>query len=92
MKGAEKDYSDQLGLYYQLLIFNLINFLFVKGIELCCMPPLVAMINTACSGCRMSPRTTLDSFRLSLEPHSYKLACFAFIDSLEASCNISCID
>ena len=64
MTVAEKDYSDQLGLYYQLLIFNLINFLFVKGIELYCMPPLAAMINTAYSSCRPNLRTTLDSFRL----------------------------
>lgn len=53
---------------------------------------LIDYWDTTYFDCSSSSEIALDSFRLFAELHSYILIYFAFVGSLEASCNTNCID
>jgi len=91
-KCAGTGYSDQPDSCCPLLIFNLIDSLFIAGTMLYYMPPLAARTDITYFSCKRSPGTASDSSRLSAALHSRILVCSAFAGSPTASCNIDCID
>lgn len=63
MWALKRGCSDQQNSYYQLLIFNQFNSLFITGTMLYYMPLPATKIDITCSMYSLNPRTALDSFR-----------------------------
>lgn len=62
MAVSRTNYSGQQGSCCPLLIFVLIDFLFIEGTVLYYMPPPAIETNITYSGYIMNPKTALDSF------------------------------
>ena len=92
MVALKRGYSDQLNSYYLQLNINQFDSLFIEGIALCYTPRPAATISIACFACSWNRGTALGSYRLSMGPRSYILACFASTGSPTVSCNTDCID